>query len=464
MYPALTNAAFLMSNCNARLEVDGVDYLLGGGVVANAFVLTGGADGTGTVSWAGGILDLGIGYETNRGDILVERGTRLLTTNTPILCRNLSVKNGASMTFGGSASPCMTNRNGNNGSLAIETGGSVWLGKGSIVTRNNSISVRNGNTTYGRSSLILDGVTMPNIAIQMQNTSSGLGSLLEIRSGESVSLGSVIIGRQATTEFLDEMRVMGGNVTCSSTIKVGSDSGTGGRAHGRYTQTGGNLACTTLYVGSHSGQRGGGYYTLSEGTNTVQVLQFYTDDDASTADDYGTRQFVASSNATLRFTGAGMLATGTNAWLIDFAPATNLFDTTGALVFAPDSGVVTQQLLAFARDAGADATMFASNTAIGTLDLSALAPPKLLWIAAASNEAINAAYVRTLAGLTAAEAGTLVDSPLNIYYAADLNPDMLDQPSRSRAAATSSRSEQRRRREQSSSSAERNPEDQKDYP
>ena len=56
-----------------------------------------------------------------------------------------------------------------------------------------------------------------------------------------------------------------------------------------------------------------------------------------------------------------------------------------------------------------------------------MAPPKLLWIAAASNEAINAAYVRTLAGLTAAEAGTLVDSPLNIYYAADLNPDMLDQ-------------------------------------
>ena len=414
MYPVLTNLTLTVTNTNARLDVAGVDYRLAAGVVTNEFVLRGGAGGTGTVTWATGGIDTGNGVEANRGDILVEQGASLYTTNTTILCRNLYVRTGATLTLGGPSNPALTVRNGGTGYIYLHHGGVIRCGPGTITIRNSQVRMENNSTNFGRSTLILEGATL-NATVSMANISSGLGSLFEIRSG-SGSFSSVTIGRTATAGgILDEMKVSGGNTTCSGSIQVGN-AGSSDKAHGIYTQTGGQLSCMTTFVGAHAPPNGGGgYFNLSGGTNTVKVLQLYTDDTATNANNFGTRQFVVGTNAVMRFNGAGMQATGTNGWLMNFSAATNDFGTPGAIVYDP-SGVSTQTLLAFARDEGQDFSMMTSNTAIGTLDLTGLDGVEKLVVQAASNETVNAVYVDNLVGLSDTEAAAHVDSALNIYY------------------------------------------------
>jgi hypothetical protein len=311
------------------------------------------------------------------------------------------------------------------------------------VTRNNPV-IRNGGTAewlagtfrspgimmYGTGTQVLiDGCDYDTQSGTVRVGASSGGSLapynlLEVRSGSMVGTGTLLVAGKADGTDMSELLISGGTAGAGS-LNIGywTSVADGRTGRGQATMTAGALTATTLNVGEAAG-RASGLYEQTGGSATVGQLglrkgTWVEEDDSPPAFAMfvGTEQFVVGAGATTTFTGDGMTLGGADDWLMDFTDS-SIFDTRGTFVFDPDAGVTSQTLLAFAEDLGHDGGAFAANTALGTLDLSALAVGEALTVAETGSYATNSVYVNALLGLSPADllAGTVLDSTLNVYY------------------------------------------------
>jgi hypothetical protein len=223
--------------------------------------------------------------------------------------------------------------------------------------------------------------------------------------------GNIHMGTRREPSYNPEwaIRIFGGSLTVSNTIRVGTYViSPGGDPHGKLKMYGGLLSVSNLYVGYPGNANG--YYNQTGGTNTVTGILTLQATNAG----YACQQFVVGSNATLILKGRGISKEGAGAWSTNLLTDANL-SFAGRTVYDP-VGVNVQTNYGFGKDVGAVVDGLANLGAVGTWDLSALDGAELLKVLAAGNETTNAVYVRSLIGPTDGLPSNHLQSAVNIYY------------------------------------------------